>query len=63
MNPLDRLYTQFAEEDKRDPLKALATEIVTNRKPLLEIPRENRNAVEKIIVNRKIAVQQVIMWS
>ena len=62
MNPLDRLYAQFAKENKDDPLKALATEVV-NGKPLSEIPKEQRNDIEKIIVSRKMAIDQVIMWS
>lgn len=63
MNPLDRLYAQFSQEDKADKLKALATKVVVNKTPLSEIPTEHRNAVEKIIYARGKAVQQVIMWS
>ena len=63
MNALDRLYTQFAKEDKADPLKALATEVVNGNQPLSEVLIADRNSVEKIITRRKTAIEQVIMWA
>ena len=63
MNPLDRLYRRFSKEDKSDPLKALATEVVNNRQSLEELEEGEKTKVREIIRNRKRAIDQTIMWS
>lgn len=71
MNPLDRLYAKMAKEDEVNPVAAMATKAVQatpkgeciKKTVRLTVPVQHQAEVIKIIKNRGIAIQQVIMWS
>lgn len=63
-SPLDKLKNQWKEQDDNSRLHAIATEVVNGETVrLCQLNDDEVGKVNSIIRSRKIAYQQVIMWS
>ncbi len=63
MNSLDRLLSKFKDEDDNDRICELSTKVVSDSIDINSLSEADRNKVRDVIRKRKIAVDQVIMWS
>ena len=63
MSPLDRLFSKFKDEDDNDRICELSTKVVSDSIDINSLSEADRNKVMDVIRKRKIAVDQVIMWS